>query len=1242
LIINRISLKARFRLLESQNRIGMSNFAYDFNKFYPQHSSSQPFSPRKRIRVAESFVGDQGNRVRDGTFHTGQGQSSFVPNGLKIRNSFSVLESQSTSFSSNPEIHGWSRRNVAADNIRRSQSLLETNEFPNDKGNLMNTTDKTLGIDSASIQNVTAFRDVSSAMDVNSEGNLRTERTDNFIRPTESELLDDSENMMPYSEYREQKHREPDHGHEASHRELIHSYDMSISRCHESVEIIRQSCGSDASRFDFLCTKLQEALEALDRLGSSQQVAENDLSVLGFSAISASHQSEFTAASLCGGSKFLSSLESMILPLVSIALKLDDRLGSSAKADQGLAESLPRLLQLQRQLAGLWTTSDHALKLLSHYSCHGAIKASQQFAKSLHIREIQEEKAKNPHRKWQQVKNDTSLSLADNNLDCDDLHENVLWVAYRNLASVHQSHITELMPSVTDSNTGTVSTGDGKCAVIHYRDLLYEERALKLRLEALEKEIRSKSRKLEHHQRCLKVSLLLSSGGSFEHTDESLKALDTLKEQANISGEIPLLKSACDFAQKAPLSLLRELLESSLKAVDRETLRQQEHSSDELLLKTDLLGVVDTGLPGNSIISEQMRQEQQIFLEQEIVAIEQERAACAETCRFLLYFAEQMSLQMFECGTGFPSQAESDGAKAKCHLLHSKANTLLAQVSKSEPRNQVDDYKPDKSLVLYECYESADASSSLHPESVVFRRCIECSRRIADCLARSEHILPDGTVLCDIDVLGALGFSDLNPPVVRLVTSGLAMLRQPTGPCHKAQFRPFRAQAENLRRKSNACTSQDKSPRKSWDEGLQLAGVLSEAIDWVLSGKFVSATVLSHSSGFKSQDDKRKHENHDLPSGVPSPSQEPCTSSAFHIAASHMRVRHPWARRMAVADLRIMSSAYADGERSRYGFILPLTGASVLDQQTLVVAVPDRRREHCAGNGLEEWARRFRSAVFEPIGAFKPDIILVFFDAFSSIPCGGSACSSSDRPLLLGWSCSALSELARQVSNGRIIFVRSGGEGLSGTVNPALHGLKQVIGAATGLTDGVPKLLLAPPGTNVGGPSWSTGLEGSEPDDSLGYGQSPDPCDRSTTEKKSKSRATGALAGPDGGTAAESGETGGCQRKPRIDGAPILKPREAVLKVLYGRPEGMQVSELVEAVQRLECNIDVKEGVNLRSSITHMLSVCSSGGPHSRSANQAVPTTMPERPRIFEKVWPGAPGSGTVRFRISKAWEHKV
>ena len=1221
----------------------MSNFAYDFGCYYSQPSFQQPYSPRKRIRTGDGFGSDPGIGAPDMNFHSGQGQNTFVANTINIHNSYCTPESDTSAFPSSAEVHGWARRNLTSpqDNIRRGPTVHEGNDFPRDAVQFSNHIDKISGRSSVGVHNVPSFQDLSSACQTNSEG--RNERNETIIRPTEIDFLDDSEDVITYSEFRErdQTYPEIDHSQEASNRELIVSYDTSLSRCHESVEIIRQVCGSNSSKFDFFCAKLQEALEALDRLGNPPPHPEIDLRLPGCHSDSSSYQAEFAAASFCSGNKFLLSLETTILPLVNVAIKLDDRVGSGGNQTKDcLAESLPRLLQLQKRIAELWASSDHALKLLSHYSCDGALKASENFTRYLHYRDRQEEKAKNPNRKWQQVKNDTALSLADNNLDCDELHDHILWQAYRNLASVNQPCIIELMPAVLDSS----SIGDGKAAAIHYRDLLYEERALKLRLEALEKDISSKNRRLEHHQRCLNASFVLTSEASFEETVAYKRPPDTLRDQANISREIRLLKSAYTFGQKAPLSLLRELLESALKAVDQETCRQQERAKDESYLQSELLAISDKTSPSCKM-PERMRKDHRIFLEKEIITIEQQRALCAETCRFLLYFAEHLSLQMFEGGTGFPSQAESDSAKAKCHLLHSKASSLLSQVSKSEPKKPSDDDAPTRSLVLFEASNPSAASLSLHQEAVVFRRCVECSRRIAACLDRSEHILPDGTVLSEVEVRAAEGFTELNPSILRMVVTGLAMLRQPNGPCHKSLFASQRAHAEIRPRNSLLYFRPDSSDvtRVQWEGGLQLGSVLSEAINWVLSGKYVSATVFCNAPGVKSLGEKRKNRNQDLMSG-PS-SLEVSTGAAFHIAASHMRVRYPWARRLAVADLRSTAGASAEGERSGYGLTLPLTGAAALDQQTLVVGVPDRPREHSSGSNLEEWARRFRSSVFEPIGAFGPDLIVVFFDAFSSVPCGGSSCAGSERPLLLGWICSALSELARSACRGRIIFVRAGGEGVSGPVRPTLHGLRHVIAAATGLTDSVPKLLLAPPGTNVSGPSWSEGLEGGESDDLVQSNgrppmngiHSPDAMDKPALEKKGKGR-----VGPrdsDGGALAEPGEAGG-QRKPRIEGAPTLKPREAVLRVLSGRPEGMAVSELVEAVQLLPCNIDVKEGVNLRSSITHMLSVCSSGGPHSRSANHATPpTAAQERPRLFEKVWPGAPGSGTVRFRISKAWQ---
>ncbi len=184
--------------------------------------------------------------------------------------------------------------------------------------------------------------------------------------------------------------------------------------------------------------------------------------------------------------------------------------------------------------------------------------------------------------------------------------------------------------------------------------------------------------------------------------------------------------------------------------------------------------------------------------------------------------------------------------------------------------------------------------------------------------------------------------------------------------------------------------------------------------------------------------------------------------------------------------------------------------------------------------------------------------------------------------------------------------------------------------------------MLAPPGTNVSAPSWSAGLSVGEDAQhrnarsSLNGWVSPNSVDPSgPADKKSKNRYSSAAG--DAVAPTELCDVGG-GRKARIEGAPTLKPREAVLRVLSGRPEGMEVSELVEAVQLLPCNIDVKEGVNLRSSITHMLSVCSAAAPRLRpppSAGQAP--AAPDRPRLFEKVWDGTPGAGPVRFRISQA-----
>jgi hypothetical protein len=676
-------------------------------------------------------------------------------------------------------------------------------------------------------------------------------------------------------------------------------------------------------------------------------------------------------------------------------------------------------------------------------------------------------------------------------------------------------------------------------------------------------------------------------------------------------------------------------LDSALSAVDLESRRQQEDARDETHLQLELAAIT-TSPPPDYEVPLRIRNEHREFLETEIACIEQRRTLCAESCRFLLYFAEKLSRQMFEGGcSGFTLQMESDNAKSKCRLLHSRASSLLAQVSKSEPKPPVVDANSlNRSLVLFNNVSQQVAGESLDPEAVVLRRCVECSRRIAACLDRSEHILPDGSALCNIEVLTANVMPALNPSLVRMVGAGLAMLRQPMDSFHPAQFSSRRAQT--------SCSSR-RHPSDLDTDGLKLAGILSEAMDRVLSGRHASATIFYH---LKSAEQLGTYAHPCQQGGQISCLSSPDLrlSAALHIAAAHARVRHPWARRLAIADLRLAAVETAGVAGGCFGgLMLPSTGASALDQQTLVVGVPDRPREHGSGSNLEDWVRRFRSAVFEPVGAFAPNLILVFFDSFSTPPCGSGWSTGSHGPFLLGWVCSALAELARTVCSGRVVFVRASGEGVPGPVRPTLQGLRHVIAAAVGLKDGVPQLLLAPPGTNVSSPSWSAGLSVGEDGQhrngrsSLNGWLSPDSVDPSgPAEKKSKSRyaasASGDAAGP-----IELGDGGG-GRKARIEGAPTLKPREAVLRVLSGRPEGMEVSELVEAVQLLPCNIDVKEGVNLRSSITHMLSVCSATAPHLRpppSAGQAP--APPDRPRLFEKVWQGNPGAGPVRFRISQA-----
>ena len=1231
----------------------MSNFSYEFGCYYNQPPFDQQFLPRKRGRGGDGFFGDQVNNMRESNFPAEQ--NAFVPSSIGAHNSFYPLEPEPHIFPHSSEMQGWARLNVAApvENSRASSILHDGNEFSHDLAPFSNRVENIAARSLAPLDNL---HSVNSTIEGSTDS--RAEGTENLSRHAELDLLDDADETMECAENRDREYASHgvDLGWDASHRELILSYDISLSRCHESIEIIRQVCGTRATKFDTICVKLQEAIEKLNRYGTQNQNAERDARGIGLSLDHGSCLTEFTAASFCSGLKWLASLEEAILPFLTVALKIDDRVGvCNERPNRDLGNCLPRLLQLQKISRSLWKSSENALEYLSHYSGNGAVKASENLTRSSQLQDIEDEKIKIAKRKWQQVTSDTALSLADNNLDCDDLHDHILWAAYRNLTGVFQPRIAEIMHELSDQATAMI---DGKSAAVHYRDLLYEEKALKLRLEGLERDIGFQNRRLEHFQRCMKVSLLMGSENSFDGVDTKAVGCDSLRGQGVVSGEILLLKLAQEFSNYAPPALLRALLESALRAVELECHRQQEDCKDESFLHAEMLNTKGGG-PCQDI-PEAMLEDHRIFLEAEIKSIEQRRALCAETCRFLLYFAEQLSLQLFESGPGlFSSQPESESTKSKCHLLHSKTSTLLAQLSKSEAKLSsplTAERSSTKSLVLFHDLSSSIASESLQPETVVLRRCIECAHRIASCLERSEHILPDSTILSEVDVQGANGMYALNPCIVRIVASGIVMLRQPSGPCNASKFL-HRAKGESRSSRMPVQTLRNTSCpiRVLREGGLQLTGLLSQAMDWVLSGRYISATVfynLNNESSAKAEGKVKGRPDSSHSGSGRHYAVEMCTSAAFHIAAAHSRVRHPWVRRIAVADLRSIAGESAEGGRSGYGLMLPSTGAGVLDQQMLVVGVPDRR-EHSGGSSLEDWARRFRSAVYEPIGAFMPDIMLVFFDAFSSQPCGGNCCAGSQGPLLLGWICSALSELAKSICTGRIVFVRAGLEGASGTVRPTLQGLRQVIAAATGLKEGVPPLLLAPPGTNVIGPMWSAGLAGGGAEDSqhrnsrttLNGRSSPDHAEATiTADKKGKGRMaprggaqdyTGAAGEGVQVGASEPGD-GVSQRKPHIFGAPTLKPREAVLRVLSGRPDGMEVSELVEAVQLLPCNIDVKEGVNLRSSITHMLSVCSAAAP-LRSSGHAVPSAVNERPRLFEKVWPGPPGSGTVRFRISQA-----
>uniref|UniRef100_A0A7S0MCG4 Uncharacterized protein n=1 Tax=Cryptomonas curvata TaxID=233186 RepID=A0A7S0MCG4_9CRYP len=1215
----------------------MSNFGCDFGGYFEQPTTfSQPFSAplRKRVRGVDDFAGEQANILRDGSFAV---HNTFIPSSKKLirPNVFHPVESE-PAFSSSSEIHGWARGNIpGSENLRRGANLHDGVDFSRDSIPYTNQLESCSARPFHGIHGAHSVQDGASTV----EGSL--ERNENISRHSELDLLEDCEEVADYPEYREREFFSHDTGFgwEAAHRELTSSYDLSLSRCRESVEIMRQICGLNTMNFNDLCIKLQEALENLNHPAIQ---TESEMRIAGFNMDLGLRFTEYTAASLCGGKKWLTSLEDAILPFVAVALKIDDRADIRAKelgltAGSDMASSLPRLVRLQRQLHSLWTSSEHALQYLSHYAGTGAVKSSESLARTLHLRDKEGDKAKIAQSRRRQVKSDAALSLADNILDCDELHEPVLWAVYSNLSCVHQPKIIESRVDALDQ----VSTRDGKSAAVHYRDLLHEERALQLRLEAVEREICFRNRWLEHHQRCMKVSLAMGDNDFSHGFDGTTTCTETESAQAAASREIRLLESALAFSRQAPLALLQGLLDSALSAVDLESRRQQEHARDEAYLQLELAAIMSSSSPSDNGVPSRIRKEHKEFLEKEITCIEQRRALCAETCRFLLYFAEKLSLQMFEGGcAGFTLQMESDSAKSKCRQLHSRASSLLTQVSKSEPKPPpADENSLNRSLVLFNSVSQQAAGESLDPEAVVLRRCVECSRRIAACLDRSEHILPDGSVLCNIEVLTADAIPALNPPLVRMVAAGLVMLRKPMDSYHSAQFSSHRALTSCSSRRHPL--DSDSELHGLREDGLKLAGILSEAMDWVLSGRHTSATVFYHLKSYDHMGGYNPSQQGGLASCQSSPHLR--LSAALHIAAAHARVRHPWARRLAIADLRLAAPETAGvGGGCFGGLMLPATGASALDQQTLVVGVPDRPREHGSGSNLEDWVRRFRSSVFEPVGAFAPNLILVFFDSFSTPPCGSGWSTGSHGPFLLGWVCSAFAELARTVCNGRVIFVRASGEGVPGPVRPTLQGLRHVIAAAVGLKDGVPQLLLAPPGTNVSAPSWSTGLSVAEDGqhrngrNSLNGWVSPDsvdPC--GPAEKKSKSRI--APAAGDVAAATESGDVGG-GRKARIEGAPTLKPREAVLRVLSGRPEGMEVSELVEAVQLLPCNIDVKEGVNLRSSITHMLSVCSAAAPHLRpppSAGQAP--APPDRPRLFEKVWHGNPGAGPVRFRISQA-----
>jgi len=760
-------------------------------------------------------------------------------------------------------------------------------------------------------------------------------------------------------------------------------------------------------------------------------------------------------------------------------------------------------------------------------------------------------------------------------------------------------------------------------------ELLRKRKDVQSKIVAIEHQLKNQTSKLTNEER--KVEALTGVQESLRHLTGSSNGSDfasmaTHDEETHLVG-----------AQSKMFNLLHRNLKSWMAACKLRTVESllQKVQTETEEHKTWIAEEKELTHQRDSMAAERshgMQSEYEAFFAAEVEAIRQRRELSTETCKLIQLFCERTDADL-----------ENEHVTHKHALLCTAVNNLRALLdgarqSTSHPRDvcSIKNEKTPTTVVvrpdLKRCLRATnpaafqDCGQGRISDQACSTKCrfhlyLQSLHRL---MKHSEHIMPDASVLNEVQLQAA------NQPVAQNIKEILTISTFDNYPlqvaCVAASNPDRRAQSADPGQEG--ATQSDLQDMQVVDHeavnalvAVTFAGF--EGIDRVLSGEYLNAVVISGSclsccGGLNASATASSRDDDEEKKGVDR------QRTFIRAITLYTRTHHPAVHRVGVVDLvgavdvegtKVFPSEWLSGDISEDDTLLidlsteetfPLgpdgpaaqTGdaASGVSAGGAATEGPDamdvdESEDAAALKTLEDDVGKLSL-----LKSFAPDILLVLFDATQQQ--GGHGRKEE-------WTrsaCGALTAVAKQTCKGRIVFFQmdqqddhfSSADVLRGVLAGALGVLPEQenvlpLPAFYELHDAPLKSLMSQPQVisevieDMQGPDLAAHeATGSVDEMEVQYLEI---VEEEDTEYRQ----------PEGQIEQEHqvyAEPVQPPSRPSAKPPKGLKPQEAALMVLRGQDEGLTIDEITKACLELPQSVDCKEGVDLRSSMTHMLAVC--------------------------------------------------